>query len=60
MNIGNPANAWSSIAEAQAKAELEEERFREAVKVVKEKLRERARRPLWKRLFPWLIKIERS
>lgn len=42
----------------RAQAELEEESFRAAVEREKERLRNK--RPWWKRLFPFVIKIERN
>ena len=42
---------------AQAKAEYEAEKFREAVEKYKEKLRQK--RTVWDRLFPWRIVIVR-
>ena len=39
----------------QAKAELEQERFREAVDKYKEELR--LRKPFWDKFFPWKIVI---
>lgn len=41
----------------QAERELAQERFRAQVEHVKDRLR--ARRPVWHRLFPFIIKIER-
>lgn len=42
---------------AQAQKELAEERFRQAVEVEKDRLRQH--KPLWVRLFPWRITIDR-
>lgn len=42
----------------QARAELEAERFRNAVEVEKQRLRNK--RPWWTKLFPYTIKIERK
>jgi len=42
----------------QAKKELQEELFREAVERIKEKLRKR--RTVWDRIFPWRIVIVRK
>lgn len=44
---------------SQAKKELAEERYRAAVKQEKERLRAKAARPWWAKLFPWRITIER-
>tara|TARA_R100001086_G_scaffold200856_1_gene117077 strand:+ start:17403 stop:17600 length:198 start_codon:yes stop_codon:yes gene_type:complete len=43
--------------EQQALKELEQEEFREAVEMEKQRLKTRV--PLLHRLFPWKIKIER-
>lgn len=46
--------------EAEAQAELDAEAHRAAVDAAKARIRERDARPLWKRLFPFTIKIERT
>jgi hypothetical protein len=46
--------------EAQARAELDAENFREAVDAAKQRLRERDTRPWWKRLFPYRITVTRT
>lgn len=43
---------------AQAKLELQQERFKKAVEAEKERLRKH--KPLWDRIFPWKITIERK
>lgn len=43
--------------QAQAKKEIAEENFRQAVEAEKARLRQY--RPLWVRLFPWQITIKR-
>lgn len=43
--------------QAQAKKEIAEEKFRQAVDAEKERLRQY--RPLWNRVFPWVITIKR-
>jgi hypothetical protein len=45
---------------AQAKAELNDEHRRAAIEREKQRIRTRAARPLWKRLFPFNITITRS
>lgn len=42
---------------AQAKKEIAEEKFRQAVEAEKTRLRQY--RPLWVRVFPWRITIKR-
>lgn len=46
--------------EAEARAELEAEARRAAVDAAKQRIREHDARPLWKRLFPFTIKIVRT
>lgn len=43
--------------QAQAKKEIAEEKFRQAVDAEKERLRQH--RPFWNRVFPWVIVIKR-
>lgn len=45
--------------EAEARAELASEDHRAAVDAAKQRIRERDTRPLWQRLFPFRIIIER-
>jgi len=40
--------------------ELHDERRRAAIEKEKERLRARAARPWWVRIFPWRIRIERK
>ena len=46
--------------EAEARRELDAEARRAAVDAAKARIREHDARPLWKRLFPFTIKIERT
>ena len=46
--------------EQEAAAELDAERHREAVNAAKERIRARRGRPWWKRLVPFVIRIERT
>ena len=46
--------------EAEARAEIEAEDRRAAIDAAKVRIREHDARPLWKRLFPFTIKIERD
>jgi len=59
------SEAWGSETEKQsaifqqARKELDDEYFREAVEAEKARLREWDGRSLWARVFPWRILIRR-
>lgn len=46
--------------EAEAQAELDKDLRRKAIDEAKARLRAKASRPWWAKLFPWRITIERK
>lgn len=56
---GFPCGSQETCIIQAAQKEFAQEQFREAVEVAKERIRRRHDEPLWKRLIPFTVKIER-